>query len=107
MDNSKTIFEKEKRKERSKLVNIKFSDDNLFSVLDEDGSIKYRARLEKPFCGCPSFEYGNTEDYQATHADPFMCKHLIHAKEEHDKKIKMDSIHENTQGMINKELLLE
>lgn len=79
MDNSKTIFEKERREEKSKLVNIKFTDDNLFNILDEEGKSKYHARVDPPFCECPSFEFGNTEEYLATHSDPFLCKHLIHA----------------------------
>lgn len=79
MDNSKTIFEKEKREKKSKLVTVKFTSEVLFNVLDEEGNSKYHARIDPPFCECPSYEFGNTEEYLATHAEAFLCKHLIHA----------------------------
>lgn len=84
MDNSKTLFEKERREIKSKLVTIKFMPTGkLFQVLDEKGIIKYNGCLDLDMCMCKSYEFGNTPEYEAAHGTKFQCKHLIQAHEQY------------------------
>lgn len=116
MDNSKKIFEEEKRVEKSNAVIIKFTEGNFFNVIDEKHKVKYAGRITEDMCTCPSFEYGNTDEYLNSHGVNFQCKHLIKAhllKSVEAEKIKQnkekcDSVGvENTQGLIKKDLLIE
>ena len=64
MENSKQLFEKEKRVQASKEVKIQFQNPNDFVVLDDKESIKYYGhigRSDKEFldeCSCPSWVFG-------------------------------------------------
>lgn len=89
MENSKQIFEKEKREERSKDVIVKLASSTTkgfnFNVHknDEKERIKYIGSISEDHkddsCTCQSFMHGNSENYQKTNPLPFQCKHIIKA----------------------------
>lgn len=88
----------EKRIKNSKDVKIQFTTPNEFSVLDDDGNIKYYGKVsankEEDECSCPSWNFGmkfelaspennskGESRYQAENGFSFQCKHLILARE--------------------------
>lgn len=104
MDLGKETIQEEKRKERAKDVSIKFIDSRLqhFDVIaSEDefdkknpellkhkkGDVKYLGAIiernphQNDFCTCPSFYFGNSDEYKKAHPAAFQCKHLIEARE--------------------------
>jgi len=80
MDEGKQMIFKERREKASKDVIIKFVTNNNFNVVDEEGNLKYNGSVIPPDCTCSSFIQNNTEKYESSHAEPFLCKHLIKAK---------------------------
>lgn len=85
MDTGKEQIHEDRRRERAKDVKIQFTTPNDFIVLDEEGNEKYNGTVSedgtKDNCGCKSFVENNTAKYEASHATPFQCKHLIKARE--------------------------
>ena len=104
MDAGNETIREEKRKERAKQVSIKFIDDyfqHFDVVAPEDefdkknpellkwkkGDKKYlgiiigRNPHQSDFCTCPSFYFGNSDEYKKAHLAAFQCKHLIEARE--------------------------
>jgi len=89
MDAGKQILHEDKRKERSKSVNIKFIDELFqhFNILDEEGKIKHLGIIydktphQKDHCTCESFYFGNSDEFKKAHPEAFQCKHLIAARE--------------------------
>jgi len=87
MENSKQIFELEKREQRSKDVTVRLASSSMngfhFNVYNEDEKIKYIGQISKDHihdeCTCQSFQHGNSENYTKTNPLPFTCKHLIAA----------------------------
>jgi len=46
--------------------------------MDEDtGSIKYSGSIIPYNCSCPSYIQNNTEKYESSHPEPFLCKHIL------------------------------
>jgi len=87
MDLYEEGLEQANRVEKVKIqkLNIRFTTPIDFEVLDETKKIKYIGYLvtvrRPPFCTCPDFFHRNNERYQATHSEPFECKHILRAKE--------------------------
>ncbi len=89
MQNSKQIFEKQKREERSKDVTVVLSSSTTtgfnFDVKrnDEKERLKYIGSISEnnqdDSCTCQSFMMGNSENYQKTNPLPFQCKHILAA----------------------------
>lgn len=90
MDNSKQIFEKEKREEKSKDVIVRLTSATTkgfnFDVYTNDikEKVKYIGTISKDHtddsCTCDSFMYGNNENYVKENPLPFQCKHIIAAR---------------------------
>ncbi len=89
MNNSKQIFELEKRKEKSKKVIVRLSssttkgfDFNVYTD-EEIEKLKYIGTISKDHtddsCTCMSFTHGNSEDYVKINPLPFTCKHILKA----------------------------
>ena len=81
MDQGKELIFEERRKIRSKEVKIQFVTPDDFNVVDEDGNLKYVGKLNPLECTCMSYYQHSQERYTSTHAEPFLCKHLIKANE--------------------------
>lgn len=87
MNNSKQIFEANKRTQRAKDVTVRLASTNMtgfnFNVYNEDEKIKYIGTISKDHihdsCTCQSFMHGNSENYQKENPLPFTCKHIIKA----------------------------
>ena len=89
MNNSKQIFELEKRKEKSKKVIVRLSSSTTegfaFNVYtdEEIEKLKYIGTISKDHihdeCTCQSFMHGNSENYQRDNPVPFTCKHILKA----------------------------
>ena len=89
MENSKQIFEKEKREEKSKDVIVRLTSITTkgfnFDVYTNDikEQVKYIGTISKDHtddsCTCQSFMHGNSENFQKTSPLPFQCKHIIAA----------------------------
>lgn len=89
LENSKQIFEKEKRTKRSKDVivrlassttkgfNFNVHSDNLKETIRYIGTISQDNTDDS--CTCTSFMMGNSENYQRDNPLPFQCKHIIKA----------------------------
>lgn len=103
MDEGKQILQDDKRKERSKDVEIQFVDGvfqhfNVVAADDEfdkknpellklkKGEIKYLGAIiskephQKDFCTCESFYFGNSDEYKKANPAAFQCKHLHAAR---------------------------
>ncbi len=81
MDSGKEMIFQERREKASKDVKIIFTTNNNFNVIDEEGNLKYNGSVIPLDCTCQSFIQNNTEKYESSHADPFLCKHLLRAQE--------------------------
>lgn len=89
MENSKQIFEKEKRAENSKDVIVRLTSATTkgynFDVYTNDikEKVKYIGTISHDqtddSCVCQSFMHGNSENYQRDNPLPFQCKHIIKA----------------------------
>ncbi len=89
MENSKLLFEKAKRKERSIDVTVRLTSSTTkgfnFDVYTNDikEKTKYIGSISKDnlddYCTCQSFMMGNSENYQKTNPLPFQCKHIMAA----------------------------
>ncbi len=79
MDEGKQMIFKERREKASKEVKIVFTTNNNFNVVSESGDLKYNGSVIPSDCTCPSFIQNNTEKYESSHPEPFLCKHLIKA----------------------------
>lgn len=89
MENSKTIFAKEKREQRSKDVITRLTSSTTkgfnFDVYTDDlkEKTKYIGTISEDLtydsCTCQSFLLGNSENYQRDNPLPFQCKHIIAA----------------------------
>ncbi len=89
LQNSKQIFEQEKRKEKSKDVITRLTSSTTrgfnFDVYNDDlkEKTKYIGTISKDHtddsCTCPSFFHGNSENYQKENPLPFTCKHILAA----------------------------
>jgi len=77
MDEGKQMIFKERREKASKDVKLFFSTNNSFIVLDSDGSQKYNGTVIPSNCTCPSYIQNNTEKYESSHPEPFLCKHIL------------------------------
>lgn len=91
MNTSKQIFEKNRRINKSKLVDVVFYNTNCFKVYDGT-TVKYHGVIPNDgifnACSCPSFKYGMdypkkstcfTSNYFAEHGHTFFCKHILAA----------------------------
>lgn len=124
MSETKTqMTAKEKRESKAKDILVRV--DHLtkeFRVLNSSGKEIYKGKAKDNyyFCECKSFEFGDTSQYEIEHGEAFQCKHIIAAKTKLDtvcsnlniiienKKRKMKKVgRENTQGLIDKGLLLD
>ncbi len=88
MDEGKIMIHEDRRKARTKDVILEFVTRNNFNVLDEEGNMKYSGSINPPNCECQSFIHNNTERYESSHPEPFLCKHIFRAIESPLKKYK-------------------
>lgn len=89
MQNSKTILELQRRKEKSKEVIVRLASSTTkgfnFNVNKDTDSekLKYIGTISKDHtddsCTCQSFMHGNSENYQKENPLPFTCKHILAA----------------------------
>jgi hypothetical protein len=102
MDAGKQIIQDEKRQEKAADVSVQFIDGlfqhfNIVAAADEfdkktgdlktkQGEIKYLGIIiekephKNDFCTCPSFYFGQSDEYKKANPAAFQCKHLHAAR---------------------------
>jgi len=89
LQNSKQLFEKEKREKNAKDVIVRLTSATTkgynFDVYNDDikEKVKYIGTISKEhledYCTCQSFTFGNNENFVKENPLPFQCKHIIAA----------------------------